>query len=92
MLVLSRKRDESIVVGEEIIVTVVDIQGDKVRLGINAPIDVPVHRMEVYEAIQREHRPSKAAQLERQRSAIEDLERRLAAARAKLQAIASLDG
>ena len=54
MLVLSRKRDESIIIGDNIIVTIVDIRGDKVRLGINAPEDVPVHRQEVYEAIQRE--------------------------------------
>ena len=55
MLVLSRQRDESIFIGENIKVTVVDIRGDKVRLGIEAPRDVPVHRQEVYEAIQREH-------------------------------------
>ena len=56
MLVLSRHRDESIMIGDEIVVTIVDIRGDKVRLGINAPQDVPVHRQEVYEAIQRENR------------------------------------
>lgn len=53
MLVLSRKKDEVIMVGE-IKIAVVDIRGDKVRLGIHAPKDVPVHRLEVYEAIQRE--------------------------------------
>ena len=51
MLVLSRKRDESIVIGNNIVVTIVDIRGDKVRLGISAPPEVPVHRKEVYEAI-----------------------------------------
>ncbi|GIW94979.1 MAG: hypothetical protein KatS3mg110_3020 [Pirellulaceae bacterium] len=56
MLVLSRHRDESIIIGDDIIITVVDIRGDKVRLGIQAPPDVPVHRKEVYEAIQRENR------------------------------------
>lgn len=56
MLVLSRKRDESIMIGDDVVVTIVDIRGDKVRLGINAPQDVPVHRQEVYEAIQREKR------------------------------------
>jgi carbon storage regulator len=61
MLVLSRHRDESIIIGDDIIVTVVDIRGDKVRLGIEAPPDIPVHRQEVYEAIQRENR--KATQL-----------------------------
>jgi carbon storage regulator len=54
MLVLSRHRDESIMIGDDIVVTVVDIRGDKVRLGIQAPTHVPVHRQEIYEAIQRE--------------------------------------
>jgi len=54
MLVLSRQRDESIIIGDNIVITVVDIRGDKVRLGIEAPKEVPVHRQEVYEAIQRE--------------------------------------
>ncbi|HAB10127.1 MAG TPA: carbon storage regulator [Planctomycetaceae bacterium] len=54
MLVLSRKRDERIMIGDEISLMVVDIRGDKVRLGIEAPSDVSVHRSEVYEAIQRE--------------------------------------
>ena len=54
MLVLSRQRDETIVIGEDIEITVVDIRGEKVRLGINAPAHVPVHRKEVYEAIKRE--------------------------------------
>jgi len=54
MLVLSRKRNEQIVIAENIVITVVDIRGDKVRLGIEAPKSVPVHRQEVYEAIQRE--------------------------------------
>jgi len=56
MLVLSRQRDETIMIGENIAVTVVDIRGDKVRLGIEAPGEIPVHRREVYEAIQREKR------------------------------------
>src|SRR6202044_2278211 len=51
MLVLSRKKNESIVINNDITVTVVEIRGDKVRLGIVAPKDVPVHRQEVYEAI-----------------------------------------
>ena len=54
MLVLSRKRDERIMIGEEISLLVVDIRGDKVRLGIEAPPHVSVHRQEVFEAIQRE--------------------------------------
>jgi carbon storage regulator len=56
MLVLSRQRDETIMIGDDIEVTVVDIRGDKVRLGINAPKEVAVHRKEVYEAIRRENR------------------------------------
>ncbi len=56
MLVLSRQRDESIVIGDNVVVTIVDIRGDKVRLGIEAPGEIPVHRQEVYQAIQRENR------------------------------------
>lgn len=56
MLVLSRQRDETVMIGDSIEVTVVDIRGDKVRLGINAPKDVSVHRKEVYDAIRRENR------------------------------------
>lgn len=56
MLVLSRKRDERIAISNNIVITVVEVRGDKVRLGIEAPRDVTVHRMEVYEAIQRENR------------------------------------
>ena len=55
MLVLSRHRDESIMIGDDVVVTIVDIRGDKVRLGIEAPTSIPVHRQEVYEAIQREN-------------------------------------
>ena len=55
MLVLSRKRDEVIKIGDDIEITVVDIRGDKVRLGITAPKEVMVHRKEVYEDIRREN-------------------------------------
>ncbi|MFH1267924.1 MAG: carbon storage regulator CsrA, partial [Planctomycetota bacterium] len=55
MLVLSRQRDQSIIIGDDVVVTIVDIRGDKVRLGIEAPTEIPVHRREVYEAIQREN-------------------------------------
>ncbi|QDU08460.1 hypothetical protein V202x_18290 [Gimesia aquarii] len=54
MLVLSRKKNEKIVIDENIIITIVEIRGDKVRLGIEAPRDVPIHRSEVYDAIQNE--------------------------------------
>lgn len=56
MLVLNRRRDESINIGDDIEVVVVDIRGDKVRLGINAPQKIGVHRKEVYDAIRRENR------------------------------------
>ena len=56
MLVLSRQRDETIMIADDIEVTVVDIRGDKVRLGINAPKEISVHRKEVYDAIRRENR------------------------------------
>ncbi len=54
MLVLSRRSNQSIVIGNSIRVTIVDVRGDKVRLGIDAPRDIAVHREEVSEAIQRE--------------------------------------
>ena len=60
MLVLSRQRDESIIIGDNIEITVVDIRGEKVRLGINAPSHIPVHRKEVYEAILREKQAAAA--------------------------------
>ncbi|MCE9547587.1 MAG: carbon storage regulator CsrA [Planctomycetia bacterium] len=53
MLVLSRKKNESIVINNDITIVVVEIRGDKVRLGVEAPKEVPVHRREVYDAIQR---------------------------------------
>ncbi len=56
MLVLSRQRDESIMIGDNVVITIVDIRGDKVRLGIQAPEEIPVHRQEVYEAIKRDGR------------------------------------
>jgi carbon storage regulator len=62
MLVLSRQRDESIMIGDNIVVTIVDIRGDKVRLGIDAPTEIPVHRQEIYEAIQRENRRATGVQ------------------------------
>ena len=54
MLVLSRQRDESIMIGDDVEITIVDVRGDKVRLGITAPKQIPVHRREIYDAIQRE--------------------------------------
>ena len=60
MLVLSRQKDESIIIGDDITITIVDVRGDKVRLGINAPRSISVHRQEIYEAIQREKAQQKA--------------------------------
>jgi carbon storage regulator len=54
MLVLSRQKDESIMIGDEVEITIVDVRGDKVRLGITAPKSIAVHRREIYDAIQRE--------------------------------------
>ncbi|KKL49245.1 hypothetical protein LCGC14_2317440 [marine sediment metagenome] len=54
MLVLSRQKDESIMIGDNIEVTIVDVHGGRVRLGITAPKSIPVHRKEVYDTIQRE--------------------------------------
>ena len=51
MLVLSRYRDESIYIGDDVVITVVDIRGDRVRIGVQAPSEVTVHRQEVYDAI-----------------------------------------
>ena len=55
MLVLSRHKDETIMIGDDIELTIVDIRGDKVRVGIKAPSNIPVHRKEVYEAIRKEN-------------------------------------
>ncbi len=53
MLVLSRKKNENIIINDNVIVTVIEIRGDKFRLGFDAPRDVPIHRQEVYDAIRR---------------------------------------
>lgn len=55
MLVLARKRDQSIVIGDDIEVIIVDVHGDQVKLGITAPRHIPVHRKEIYEEIQKEN-------------------------------------
>ena len=65
MLVLSRQRDETIIIGDDVEITIVDIRGEKVRLGINAPPHVPVHRKEVYDAIKREKQAAAEARGER---------------------------
>ncbi len=67
MLVLSRQRDESIMIGDDVEIIIVDVRGDKVRLGITAPKEIPVHRREIYDAIQREKNEKK--ELEKQQDA-----------------------
>ena len=61
MLVLSRRRDESIMIGEEITIKIVDVRGDKVRLGIDAPPSISVHREEVFQAVLNEQTPEERA-------------------------------
>ncbi|MDP7204252.1 MAG: carbon storage regulator CsrA [Pirellulaceae bacterium] len=62
MLVLSRKKNESIVINNDITIVVVDIRGDKVRLGVEAPKEVPVHRREVFDLIKQNEANEAAAQ------------------------------
>ena len=64
MLVLSRQKDQTIMIGDKVEITVVDIRGDKVRLGITAPTEIPVHRKEVYDAIKQENREAANIKLE----------------------------
>ncbi|MEO2015390.1 MAG: carbon storage regulator CsrA [Fuerstiella sp.] len=61
MLVLSRKKNESIVINDDVVITVIEVRGDKVRLGIQAPREIPVHRKEVLDAILRESRDDSAS-------------------------------
>ncbi|MBR4833372.1 MAG: carbon storage regulator CsrA [Thermoguttaceae bacterium] len=63
MLVLSRYKDQSIYIGDDVVVTIVDVRGDRIRLGIEAPPNVPVHRQEIYEAIQRENAAADGGEL-----------------------------
>ncbi len=60
MLVLSRKKNESIVINDDVVITVIEVRGDKVRLGIKAPREIPVHRKEVLDTILRESRDDNA--------------------------------
>lgn len=75
MLVLTRKRNEKIVIGDSITITIVDIRGGKIRIGIDAPKDVTVHRQEIYDAIQQERdlKTSAADDEQHQTSAGNDL-------------------
>ena len=67
MLVLSRQRDESIMIGDDVEIIIVDVRGDKVRLGITAPKNIPVHRREIYDAIQREKTDKKEPQKQQEK-------------------------
>jgi carbon storage regulator len=73
MLVLSRQRDESIMIGDDVEITIVDVRGDKVRLGITAPRNIPVHRREIYDAIQREKAEGKEPRKPPDKTAEKDL-------------------
>lgn len=64
MLVLSRKRDESIIIGDEIEITVVDIRGEQIKIGVTAPKNVSIHRKEVYDAIQEENKAASRSNLQ----------------------------
>lgn len=64
MLVLSRKRDESIIIGDDIVITVVDVRGEQVKIGVTAPKNVSIHRKEIYEAIQLENQAASRANLQ----------------------------
>jgi carbon storage regulator len=68
MLVLTRKPDQSIMIGDDVEITVLSVSGDKVRLGIQAPADVPVHRAEIYREIREEGRSGRSARTPRQSS------------------------
>ncbi len=65
MLVLSRKCDESIIIGDDIVITVVDIRGEQIKIGVTAPKDVSIHRKEVYEAIQNENKAAARSNLQK---------------------------
>ncbi len=75
MLVLSRYKDQSIYIGDDIVVTIVDVRGDRIRLGIEAPPNVPVHRQEIYEAIQRENASELEVESVEGRMSVQTLER-----------------
>ena len=86
MLVLSRYRDESIYIGDDVVITVVDIRGDRVRIGVQAPPNVSVHRQEVYEAIKNESRKETARSSSVSKSASAPLSQELSKRKAKVTA------
>lgn len=80
MLVLSRKKDEVIVVGDNIEITIVDVRGDQVKVGVNAPRSVSIHRKEIYDAIQNENRAAAQSSGMQMGALAEALRKRQAAA------------
>lgn len=83
MLVLSRYRDESIHIGNDIVITVVDVRGDRVRLGIQAPPNVSVHRREVYDAIARDKKEKGAEKTKQPEESAAPLGKKLAGQRGR---------
>ena len=79
MLVLSRKRDESIIIGDDVIITVVDIKGEQVKIGVTAPKNVSIHRKEVYEAIQQENQAAARTQVQNLTGLVKVLQKKKAA-------------
>ena len=75
MLVLSRYKDQSIYIGDDIVVTIVDVRGDRIRLGVEAPPNVPVHRQEIYEEIKRKKDPSEIPEVRAKGSGRVDMDR-----------------
>ena len=85
MMVLSRQKNESIVINDDITIVIVDIRGDKVRLGVEGPRDMTVHRSEVYEALHRHAEPISAEENDaRIRQRIEELRQEIRALEARL--------
>ncbi|MBR5759500.1 MAG: carbon storage regulator CsrA, partial [Thermoguttaceae bacterium] len=75
MLVLSRYKDQSIYIGDDIVVTIVDVRGDRIRLGVEAPPNIPVHRQEIYEEIKRKKDPSEIPEIRAKGSGRVDIDR-----------------
>lgn len=84
MLVLSRYRDESIYIGDDVVITIVDVRGDRVRLGIQAPPNVSVHRKEIYDAIAREKQQAIEPQKAKNIKTSAPLEQKIAERRGKV--------